>query len=51
LEQDYEKVKQRLAESEVHIVDCEQVLTREQDRESSNLDRRRELMARIDLLS
>lgn len=51
LEGDYEKVKQRLAEAEIQIVDCEQALTREQDRERANLSRRRELMDRIDLLS
>jgi chromosome segregation ATPase len=51
LEQDYERVKERVAEREIQIVDCEQFLTREQDRDRANNDRRRELMERIDLLS
>lgn len=51
LEADYERIKQKMADREIEIVDCEQALTREQERERSNLDRRRELMERIELLS
>ena len=51
LDTDYEGVKQRLAEKETHIVDMEQTLTREQDRERLNIGRRQELMERIEIMS
>lgn len=51
LEKDYERVKQKLAQAESQLVDSEQSLTKEQTRDTRNLDRRRELMTRMDLLS
>ena len=51
LEGDHENVKQSLADKDTQIVDLEQTLTREQDRESHNISRRRELMERIEIMS
>ena len=51
LEGDFDQVKSRLADKEVQIIEIEQTLTREQDRERLNVDRRRELMERIEIMS
>ena len=51
LEGDFDQVKTRLADKEVQIIEIEQTLTREQDRERLNVDRRRELMERIEIMS
>jgi hypothetical protein len=51
LECDFDQVKSRLADKEVQIIEIEQTLTREQDRERLNVDRRRELMERIEIMS
>jgi len=51
LEGDFENVKNRLTDKEVEIIEVEQTLTREQDRDRHNNDRRRELMERIEIMS
>ena len=51
LEGDYEIVRQRLADKELEIVESEQALTFEQERDRANIGRRRELMERIDMMS
>lgn len=51
LEADFENVKNRLTDKEAEIIEIEQTLTREQDRERFNTDRRRELMERIEIMS
>jgi hypothetical protein len=51
LEGDFESVKARLADKETEIVEIEQKLTREQDRDRDNNHRRRELMERIEIMS
>jgi hypothetical protein len=51
LKGDFDQVKSRLADKEVQIIEIEQTLTREQDRERLNVDRRRELMERIEIMS
>jgi hypothetical protein len=51
LEGDFETVKARLADKETEIVEIEQTLTREQDRDRENNHRRRELMERIEIMS